>query len=275
VLPRPPPAGPARRLAFARRPVWLLGHVIAGTAVVGFVILGQWQLGRHEERRILDARVASRVVAAPEPLDELIGDGGDLAGVEYRQATVTGTYVLDDEVILQARSLDGRSGHEVLTPLLGDDGTVVIVDRGWVPIDATDPPVAGAEPPTGGVTVTGFVRLTQVRRGLGPQDPAEGRLTRISRVDIDRLATQIDRAVRPVWLQLASQAPAQPGVFPIALDPPQPGGGPPHLSYAVQWFAFAVVVVVAYPLLLARNARRRGGSGEAGSLPTAMSEERQ
>jgi len=234
-----------------------MGHVLALTAVVGFVLLGFWQLRRHEERRALDQRVAERIELTPIPFEHVLAEADrDPASIEFRQTVAAGTYLTDEEVILQARTFDGRSGHEVLTPLLLPGGTAVIVDRGWVPIDVEGPPVAGAEPPTGGVTVTGYVRTQQTRQGLGPVDPADGELDRVSRVDIDRLARQIGTTLEPVWIQLAGQEPTQAAGFPLALRPPEPGGGPPHLGYAAQWFIFAGIVVIAYPVLMRRTADR-------------------
>lgn len=235
--------------------MWLVGHVIALIAIVGFVLLGLWQLDRHAARSAFDTTLRSRLAEPAVSLESLLGDNVDLEDVEYRQATVTGTYATGEEVILQARSLEGRSGHEVLTPLILTDGSVLIVDRGWVPIDVEGPPVVGAEPPSGEVAIRGYVRQTQVRSGLGPVDPPTGDLDRVSRVDLDRLGMQMDQPVQPIWLQLADQQPPQAG-FPLLLPPPTPGGGPPHLSYAIQWFAFAVLVVVAYPFLLRRTAAR-------------------
>ncbi len=246
----------SRDFSFIRRPVWLLGHLVALVAVVGFVLLGMWQLDRHSARSRLDAVLAERIEADPVPLETLL-PLADPERIEFLPVAATGTYMTGAEVVLQARSLGGISGHEVLTPLRLADGCVVIVDRGWVEIDAGDPPVAGAEPPAGDVTVTGWLRATQVRRGVGPTDPPTGVLARISRVDLARLATQIDAEVQPMWVQLSTQEPPQPGPYPRPVPPPAPGDGPPHLSYAVQWFAFAAVVVVGYPVLLTRTATRR------------------
>ncbi len=239
--------------------MWIVGHLIALTAAVGFVLLGLWQLQRHDERRAFDVLIGERIESPAVPLSDLLDEGLPPANLEYRRTLVDGTYLVDDEVILQARSLNGRSGHEVLTPLVLDDGTAVVVDRGWVPIDVDGPPVVGAVPPVGVVEVTGFIRLPQVRSGLGPIDPPDGRLERISRVDIERLASQTGAPLQPFWIQLATQIPPQTGEFPLVIDAPVPGGGPPHLSYAVQWFAFAAIVMVAYPVLIMRTAGRGEG----------------
>jgi len=239
--------------SFAKRPLWLVGHLIAVAAIVLFVALGLWQLSRHEDRSALDARLSDRLAA--QPLDLTAARAMSPDEVDLRRVTVTGSYDRAAEVILQARSFNGRSGHNVLTPLVLADGVAVIVNRGWVPIDVEGPPVTGADPPAGELTLVGVARKTEERRGLGPVDPADGVLDRVSRVDIVRLALQTSYPLESFYLQLISTGAE--GQFPLVLDAPAPGGGPPHLAYAVQWFAFAGVVLVGYPLLLRSTSRKR------------------
>ncbi len=246
-----------RDYRFARRPRWLVGHAIALIAIVAFANLGMWQLRRHDERRALDQVVAARIEAPPLDLSSL-GEW-DIDELEYRQVRVSGTFDLAGEVVLQARSFQGRSGHNVLTPLVLEEGRAVIVNRGWVPIDIEGPPVVGAGPPPGEVAVVGVARRPERRTGFGPADSAEDRPERISRIDVARLAQQSSHALEPFYLQLV--APDPPEGFPLLLDLPEPGGGPPHLSYAVQWFAFTGVVVIGYPLLLRATAQKRRLAG--------------
>ena len=61
--------------------------------------------------------------------------------------------------------------------------------------------------PEGPATVVGVVGLTQPGGGLGPQDPAEGDLESLARVDLERLAEQLDVPLEPVWLTLEASEP--------------------------------------------------------------------
>ena len=247
--------------AFARRPWWIAGHVVAVVAVVSFVLLGLWQLRRHDDRREFNQRLESQLEAPAQTLQELVAQYGEDGGVlDLRRVEVAGTYALADEVILRNRTQSGRSGHDVLTPLETGDGRAVVVNRGWVPLDVEGPPVVGAEPPTGEVIVYGIVRATQERGSFGPLDPATGRLDRISRIDVARLQQQTPQDLYPFSIQLDKQDPGQAQDFPVPQPVPSPESGP-HLSYAVQWFAFALVVAIGYPILLRRTAGRGAGVG--------------
>ncbi len=264
---------PTRSFAFLVRPKWLAGHVLALVAIVAFVNLGLWQLRRLDERKDLNRLLETRLTSAPVAWDDLVAQyGDDPDELEYRMVRLDGSYVLDEEVVLRSRSFDGISGHHVLTPLLLDDGTAVFVDRGWVPIDATDPPVAGAEPPAGRVEVIGIIRKTQVRGRFGPVDPPEGVLARIARVDLARLQQQSRLDLAPVYAELQSQDPPQATGSPQPVPPPEQTERN-HFSYAIQWFMFAAVVAIGYPILIAHTSRSRDepaphpGRGETPTSP--------
>ena len=241
------------RYQFVRRRLWLLGHVLALTAIVAFVMLGQWQLQRHRDRAALDSLAAAR---PNEPTITLeVADDLEPVERELRRVQLEGTFDPSEELILQARSHNGRSGHNVVTPLIVDGaGAAVLVNRGWVPIDTAGPPATDAPPPNGRVTIVGLIRATETRGSFGPIDPADGVLERINRVDIDRIRQQSQLELADFYVQLIE--PDDPATLPLVLDLPEPGTGPPHLAYAVQWFAFAGVVAVGYPALLRHTARR-------------------
>ena len=68
-----------------------------------------------------------------------------------------------EEVLVRSQVHDGIAGWHVITPLVLADGRAVLVNRGWVPLEMDAVPVPAA-PPSGQVTVTGWVSLTRVRR---------------------------------------------------------------------------------------------------------------
>ncbi len=240
------------------RPWWVVSHVLVVALVVVLINLGFWQLRRLEERRDLNALQDDRTAAAVVPVGSLadeIASAGSVDIAEYRLVEVTGRYRSDDEVAVRGRSLNGRPGVWLLTPLVPADGPALVVNRGWVPQGASDPASRAPAPaPVGEVVVRGAVRLSEQRSGLGVADPADGRLGSLARPDIGRYAAQLDYPVHPFYLQLNSQDPP-PGDYPLMLALPARGDGP-HLGYAVQWFIFSIIAVAGYPLVLRHVARR-------------------
>lgn len=239
--------------SFARRPKWMAGHVLALVGIVVFVQLGFWQLRRLEERRDLNTTATSRLASDYRPLADLLATHGeDPADLVWRRVTIDGAFDTAAEVIVQGRSYRGQSGHHVATPLVMADGTSLIVNRGWVPIDVAGPPVGGAEPPAGIVTVRGLIRESQVRGVVGPVDSAAGTLERVARIDLARLQSQSSYDLYDFYVDLEEQIPGQETGRPAALQTPMFGEGS-HLSYAIQWFVFALLVAIGYPILLYRT----------------------
>ena len=79
-----------------------------------------------------NATIDSRMAEDPVDLGLLLATAGnDPEALEYRRVTATGTYNTEDEILLQARTLSGVSGHNAVTPLAMLDGALA-VNRGWV-----------------------------------------------------------------------------------------------------------------------------------------------
>lgn len=211
-----------------RRPIWLLGHVIAISAVLAFARLGVWQLDRLQEKQDRNRVIAERSDGPAIDLRDV-----DLERGEYQHVTATGRFADDQDRLIPYRSYRGTVGSHAVTPLVLDDGRAVLVLRGWVP-DRT------MTPPEGEVTIEGVLRRSGSAR---------------TSVDVDDLEDELDRDLLPLYLQ--QLAPAPPGDYPVLLDPPARDEGP-HLSYAIQWFLFTGVVLVGYPILLRKRMSRTG-----------------
>lgn len=203
---------------------------------MSFVLLGMWQLRRHDEKSELRHSVAAAFDAALVPI-------GDVPAGAFMRVVVHGEYTPPEAKVLRSR--DGVSGYEVLTPLVLDDGTAVLADRGWAPLDVDH--LEGGSAPIGGVEVTGIL--------WPPEDGGES-VTElpefVKRADPSLFAAASGLEFRHEYLVVTAQSPP----FGDALRPPEIGQVSlgPHLGYAGQWFLFAAVVLVGYPLLIRRRA---------------------
>jgi surfeit locus 1 family protein len=249
------------RWDFARRPKWIARHVAVAVLVVTMVLLGLWQLRRLDDKRDHKALVEARQEAPAAPVAEVVPAEGDVADALHRAVTAEGTYQDDDTVVVENRTLNGASGGWVLTPLLLDgEDIAVVVNRGFIGFDR-DGEIVPPPAPQGRVEVEGLVQPTQSRGRIGPQDPDEGRLDVLARVDVARLAEQVDYELLPAYVQLVASDPPEPSAEPgapalVALGRPSPEEGP-HLSYAVQWFTFTAIALVGYAVLLRHVGRQR------------------
>ncbi len=235
--------------AFARRPRWIAGHLLAATLLFVFVVAGLWQLDRHRQRRNENGAVAARSQMVPLPGTAL----GDLdpATDEYRSIEVQGRWLAGEQVLIRNRSHSGVGGCHLAAPL--DPGTypAVLVVLGWLPgTSCTD---ADIEFGSDRVKVVGRLRISETRGRFGPTDPAEGRLDSLARTDVGRIAQQLSVPLATMYIEAVTIHPGVEGLSTIEA-PPLDGG--PHLGYAVQWFLFFGVGAVGYPLVLRHHARR-------------------
>jgi surfeit locus 1 family protein len=225
--------------------------VIAVLVAATCVNLGLWQLRRLDERRALNAEILDRRSDSPHSIEDVAGK----AAVEpYRPATARGRYDVEHEVLVFGRSLDGEAGHHVVTPLLLPGGGAILVVRGWVPFAMQAAPVRAAAPPANEVSVEGFLAPDE---GDGTVAPDVDAIVRV--LDVEGIASSLPYDVFPLPLQLAEQTPPQPESLPIPVPLPVLSEGP-HLSYAIQWFSFALVALIGGGILVLRD--RRGATGD-------------
>lgn len=255
---------------FALRPAWLLSHVFAASLIVLFGFLGLWQLDRHDQKVDQNETVAARTQEPAVPVGDLLGEiagdaASDVGDLRYRPVTATGTYETGADVLIDNRSYDGLPGAWVITPLRLADGSLLAVSRGFQGFDSgeIDPP----PPPSGEVEVTGTA-LPWVERSCGIRTDDAGVPEGAACLREEAVELAVGESVLPVAIQRASSTPADADVF-VPVPLPELDDGP-HRSYAVQWFIFATIGLIGYPLILRRVARdkarerRSDAGGETG-----------
>jgi surfeit locus 1 family protein len=246
---------------FALRPLWILSHLFAVAVVVAFVALGLWQLDRHDQRAARNATVEARTQLPAVPVTDALAEVDDPDELRFRAVTATGTF--DEGVLLiDNRSKDGLPGVWVLSPLRLDDGSVLVVNRGFQFPEGgeVDPP----DVPRGPVALEGTVATWEDRScGVRRDDAGDPVGTACLLRSVAEEAFDAD--VLPIVVQRQVSEPAAPDVLaPVPLPELDDG---PHRSYAVQWFIFAALTGVVYLLILRRVARRVGERADESDLP--------
>ncbi len=198
--------------------------------------LGAWQLDRAAEKRgylsaYLDRQGMLPAALAPgtEPLP-------------FERVRVRGRYEGERQFLLDNQVRDGRVGYWVVTSFLAETGERWLVNRGWVAA-----PQRRSELPAVDIDA-GLVEISAVAwpdMGLPPllaEDPWPGSWPkRVQRLNVARMAQHLD-AARPLQLRLeAGQAGVlAPAPLEVTVRPEK------HTGYAVQWFALAGVLLVAF-----------------------------
>jgi cytochrome oxidase assembly protein ShyY1 len=246
-----------------RRAVTLL--LLAVVLGVTCTFLGRWQWNRHVARDEQIRLIEDNYSGAPVALDAVLTapDRALAADAEWRRATVTGRYEADATVLLRNRPINGEAGYHVLVPFVvaagGEPGAVLVIDRGWVPLGRNGVDVTGVPgPPTGTVTVT--VRL-HPDEPASPRSAPHGQVQAISIGQVLQAGGVAPAAGSPVaysaYGEVASEAPAAAHALgTLPLPSTDPGS---HLSYAFQWWTFALGSLVGFTMMAVRELREGAG----------------
>lgn len=206
---------------------------------LGTIMLGWWQIERRAWKHDLIAAVNARVDATPvAPPGPAAWRSISAENDAYRRVRAIGVFDHDAEILVQAVTGKGP-GFWVMTPL--DTGRFTVwINRGFVPPEKRSVATRGQGNPSGPVTVTGLLRISEPGGGfLRRNDPNGGRW--FSR-DVAAMsdAKGLGSTAAPYFID--ADAKANPGGYPL--------GGltviafrDHHLIYAITWFALAAMAL--------------------------------
>ena len=208
---------------------------------VACALLSWWQWERRAETLAQGQLVTDNYESTPVAVGTLLPSlSAWRAGEEWRPVELRGHYLRDEQLLARNRPYNANPGFEVLVPFQLADGSVFIVDRGWLPIgQTTDTPDVIPAAPAGEVTVV--ARLQQSEPVLPGRTAPRGQVASINVPTIAKLAGT-PRTYTGAYGLLASESPA-PATTPRAVEEPVTDEGP-HLSYAIQWIAFGLLAFV-------------------------------
>ena len=212
----------------------VLGCLLALGVAVACVRLGIWQLARLRQRRARNAVVlAARSQPPVELPTEVVADS-----LMNRRVRLHGVYDFAREQLWRPRPFEGELGADLVTPLRLADSSGVLVDRGWV--SSADGYYVNQSRYRERDTATVSGLALPAPRGRGDVDPRA-------------LADSLPYRLLPFVVQelpVGGPADSLPGA-PLRLGAPELSNGP-HLSYAIQWFSFALITLVGTAALLRR-----------------------
>lgn len=217
-----------------------------------FISLGFWQLSRAKEKETLQQQFAARLQSPPISIEQLPTN----TNLRYYPITAKGHYDNSHNILLDNKILNHQIGYEVLTPFIPNNHPrAILVNRGWIP--------AGSQrnklPLITAATATTFMGYIYEPSGkpftLGKLTETEQQWPlRMQALNLNAISTHLALPVFP-WVVLLS--PNAPDGFtrdwkPINMPPSK------HIGYAVQWFSFAIVLIIIF--IVCRPRRKRGSS---------------
>ena len=228
---------------------------------IGLAIrLGIWQLDRNAQRNAVIAHV-QEVQAMPvldlnqRPLPS------NLETMEYRQVTATGEYDFDYQVALRNQVGPRMSGTDpgiaLITPLILTDGQVLLVERGWIPLEYNTPNSWRQFDEPGKVSLQGIIRLSMAKGEMGSAlidptlSPGQSRLDIWNFVNLTRLQDQFPYPILSVYIQQAPGSDLESLPYRLMEQPDLDPGA--HIGFALQWFFYAGLLFFGYPIWLKKQ----------------------
>lgn len=241
----------ARRI-FSRQGFLSLVVVILASALC--ISLGIWQWHRFEDKRESAEVIEGNYDATPVELDSVLPEqeSGLDALDEWTQVTLSGEYCTSADCVTYVRNrpLSGDVGFWQLVPFVSDQGTVLVV-RGWVPTMAAQAEPE-SEPPVPEGEAEIVVRLRPAEPVLENRSAPPGQAQSVAPTQVqDNLPADVGDVMHGAYGELATEDPVV-DPMPRALEKPDTGLGP-HLSYAFQWWIFAVFFPIGLVVLTRRT----------------------
>jgi len=223
---------------------WLILACVLITALT-LGRLGLWQLSRAAEQVQAQEALQAELQENAPPIESLPDRSLSTANtnLQNRHVSLRGRYLNERTILVLAEFFNDQIGYGVVTPFrLDSNGELVLVNRGWttgiLPVDT--PPYLG--PVEGPVTITGQIHVPEPNaRVIGSEIDASQWPLRVRSLEVDVISQILTEPVFPFEVRLTENQPGTlarywPGVI---IDVNQ------HLFYALQWFVFAIIVLLA------------------------------
>lgn len=214
--------------------------IIAVLAAITCGYLSYWQYTRYEEKKIYFAQVARQQARGLIAFDPATSDWAE---AHHAKVTVQGRWDHQHAMLLINRSLGSVPGFKLVEPLLIADGkggeTAVLVDRGFLPLEAVDGGWLTKQGESQTVTVEGYLRPSQQKSfSLAPPEaePKPGEFKqRWMRLTVENMGKQVPWPLPPVFIEQTNTS----GDYPV-YNEREIIGPARHLNYCLQWASFGL-----------------------------------
>ena len=225
------------------RPRWIALTLILLFLIYLFLRLSNWQFDRYDQRILRNESTNTALSLDPKKISSI----SQLSEMkQWEKIDLTGSFLVDKSKLVRKQYLENSLGFWVITPFKIENGENILVNRGWIPIGTSastkqDIPAA----PAGIVNLEGY--LQPFNESVA--QPKDLPLNQVNTIDYKYFDIDI---ANNFYVQLAKSSPMDNQVAIIPL--PELSNGP-HLSYAIQWILFALLLPIGWYVLLKNESK--------------------
>lgn len=217
---------------------WMVVCVMV-LAIWSCVRLGFWQWHKAEQKQEI-TRALTRHAGALTVQGQDLADAANVEALHLQTVEFKGHYLPQFSFFLDNQVEQGQAGFQVITPfLLSDQQHIVWVNRGWVAGYADHQKLPTVETSTTEQVIKGLF-WQQTKVGFRLDKPGESWQAVQPVIDFAYLRQHVPYRFLDVVLKLD---PTMPEGYVRHWDVPA-GQVEKHLSYAYQWFGFALASLV-------------------------------
>jgi len=218
----------------------ILGTVLAIIGISVFFNLGTWQVNRAELKEKMQHEIESKRNKAAFTLKASMSD---IADKVYTPVKAFGHYDAKNEILIDNEIHQGKAGYHVLTPLiLEDKQSVIMVNRGWVPLGRSRDILPELVTPAGHIAVNGRISRHKSKPALilDQSNTNPGKVWPY--FDSEKYAQHTGYNLLPVVILMDDKI----GEGYIRNWPKHDAKMGMHIGYAIQWYVFAAIVLITY-----------------------------
>jgi surfeit locus 1 family protein len=233
--------------------------VLTAAGIAILIGLGIWQLDRKVWKENLIATLDARLTRAPTDLpprenwDRLTADHDEYTRVKFPAEFLSGEEALIYTAGSAFRPDVQGQGYWVFAPARLAGGSIVVVDRGFVPYDRKDPATRAQGAPLGTIDIVGVMRWPETRGLFTPDDDPK---TNVWYLRDQKAITAAKKWDAPAPFYIEQESPVPPGGLPkpgkLIVSLPDD-----HLQYAITWFGLALGLAGVYMTWLVGRLRRK------------------
>jgi len=213
---------------------WIIFTFLIIVAFLISVRLGLWQFDRHEARVASNQAIENALSQEILPINQILKD----QVTNWQKVSVIGEFETTSQQLVRRRYLEGNLGFWVVAKLNTPDGGSVLINRGFTPVTAAANKTPDIDaPPSGTLEITGYLHKLDAE-SLRPADLPDGQVNSINATQFNLSENDYQFFIHEINLQSDLSS----------INPPTLGYGS-HLAYALQWMAFAFMIIIGWLIL--------------------------